>query len=140
MNQPPSSPDEQNRGCLLKIDHILLIFTSASHSNPDTVQRQRSASSVSGKSLNMLGQSVSEAMEYLQRQFEDEDQTTEENVVGEEDSNSTAAVSKREKKNLSLDNVLGYSSNVMSQVYGIDILFFFRVCVFLSFKFCFNFM
>ena len=80
------------------------------------MQRQRSASSVSGKSLNILGQSVSEAMEYLQRQFEDEDQTTEENAVGEEDSNSKAAVSKREKKNLSLDNVLGYSSNVMSQV------------------------
>ncbi|RUS91147.1 hypothetical protein EGW08_001060, partial [Elysia chlorotica] len=72
--------------------------------------RQRSASSASVKSLNMLNQSS--AMEYLQRQFEDE-VTAEESA---KDEKVASAEGKKEKRNLSLDNVLGYSSNVMSQV------------------------
>ncbi|GFR66884.1 alsin, partial [Elysia marginata] len=80
------------------------------------MQRPRSASTVSGKSTNLHIQSVSEAMEYLQKQFEDEDKSTEESLKGDQTANAKASDGKREKRNLSLDNVLGYSSNVMSQV------------------------
>lgn len=83
------------------------------YEEPQVKLRPRSASTVSGKSLNLHIQSVSEAMEYLQKQFEDDDKTSEESQKRTE---IDVVDGKREKRNLSLNNVLGYSSNVMSQV------------------------
>ncbi|GFO44564.1 alsin [Plakobranchus ocellatus] len=77
--------------------------------------RQRSASGTSVRSLTMLNQPVSEAMEYLQRQFEDED-LAEGQSQGSEKLHKASPSGKTGGRNLSFENVLGYPSSMVAQV------------------------